>query len=282
MGRIAERFARLRERGERALIPYLAGGDPDLETTGVLVRALEEAGADLIEIGVPFSDPSADGPTIQRASERALRGGATLRGILQLVRELRPRIEVPLLLMGYANPFYAMGPEGFAETAAEVGVDGVLCPDLPPEEGADLYAALEARGVDGVLLASPTTTDARLALLAKRTRGFLYYVSLTGVTSARGELAPGLAGEVARVREASPLPVCVGFGISRPEHAAEVGGFADGVVVGSALVDRIERAADRDDAVASVAAFVRAMKEPLRSAAQAAGSGRSSSPRSSV
>jgi tryptophan synthase alpha chain len=264
MGRIGERFAGLRARGERALVPFVTAGDPDLETTAALVRSMEEAGADLIELGVPFSDPIADGPTIQRASERALAAGTSLRRVLMLVKELRPRVDIPLLLMGYANPFYAMGAEGFADAAAAAGVDGVICPDLPPEEGEDLYGALESRGVDAVLLASPTTTDARLAMLARRTRGFLYYVPLTGVTGARREVAQGLAEGVARVRAHGDVPVCVGFGISRPEHAAEVGRFADGVVVGSALVERIERAADPAEAVASVSELVAELKAALR------------------
>lgn len=264
MGRIGERFARLRERGERALVPFVTAGDPDLDTTVALVCAMEQAGADLIEIGIPFSDPIADGPTIQRASERALAGGTTLRRVLERVKEMRARVDVPLLLMGYANPFYAMGAEAFADAAAEAGVDGVICPDLPPEEGADLYDALEARGVDGVLLAATTTRDARLAMLARRTRGFLYYVPLTGVTGARQSLAEGVAEGVARVRACSEVPVCVGFGISRAEHAAEVAQFADGVVVGSALVDRIEHAADPEEAVAAAASLVAELKAALR------------------
>lgn len=264
MSRIAATFDRLRAAGERAFMPFLTAGDPDLDTTGELVLAIADAGADLIEIGVPFSDPTADGPTIQRASERALAGGVTLRRVLEKVAALRDHTEVPLILMGYANPFYAMGVDGFAEAASAVGVDGVIVVDLPPEEGADLYAALEARGIDGILLASPTTVPERLAMLAARTRGFLYYVSLTGVTSARGEVAEGLEEAVRALREKAPVPVCVGFGISTPAHAAEVGGYADGVVVGSAIVDRIEAAASPAAAVSDVADFVAAMKAPLR------------------
>lgn len=264
MGRIAERFARLAESGERAFVPFVTGGDPDLEITEALVRALDANGADLIEIGVPFSDPTADGPTIQRASERALAAGTTLRQILQLVGRIRGDIDAAILLMGYANPFYAMGPEGFAETAAAVGVDGVICPDLPPEEGAEFYAALERNGIDGVLLAAPTTTPARLQRLAEQTRGFLYYVSLTGVTSARAEIASGVEAAVASAKKFAKVPICVGFGVSTPEHAREIGRFADGVVVGSAIVDRIESAAGRGEAIEAVAAFAREMKQALR------------------
>jgi tryptophan synthase alpha chain len=245
-------------------VPFVTVGDPDLGTTAELVLAMAEAGADAIELGVPFSDPTAEGPTIQRASERALAGGATLRRVLALVKQLRPQLEVPLVLMGYANPFYALGAEGFVQEARAAGVDGIICVDLPPEEGADLYGALERAGVDGVLLAAPTTTPARLALLARATRGFLYYVSLTGVTGARQALAAGIEEGVRAVRALCDVPVCVGFGVSTPEQAAEIARFADGVVVGSAIVDRIERAKSRDAAVTDVARFVAELKAPLR------------------
>jgi len=266
MGRIGETFARLRAAREQALVAFVTGGDPDLDTTEALVLAMAESGADLIEIGVPFSDPTAEGPTIQRSSERALAGGATLRRILQRVEVLRPRVGVPLLLMGYANPFFAMGAEGFVEAAAEVGVDGIIVPDLPPEEGEAFYQAAELRGIDPVLLAAPTTVESRLQLLADRTRGFLYFVSLTGVTGARAELSRDLEANVGRIRKHSDVPVCVGFGISTPEHARLVGSFADGVVVGSAIVDRIESAPSKDAAVDAVAQFISALKAPLRPA----------------
>ena len=245
-------------------MPFLTAGDPDLPTTAELVIAMAAAGADAIELGVPFSDPTADGPTIQRASERALAGGTTLRRVLALVKQLRPQVDIPLLLMGYANPFYALGVDGFVAEASAAGVDGIICPDLPPEEGADLHGALEKAGIDGVLLAAPTTTPERLALLARRTRGFLYYVSLTGVTGARATIAQGVEAGVRAVREHSDVPVCVGFGVSTPAQAAEIGRYADGVVVGGALVDRIERAKSRDAAVSDVARFVAELKAPLR------------------
>jgi tryptophan synthase alpha chain len=264
MGRIGETFARLRAARERALVPFITAGDPDLDTSEALVLAMAESGADLIEIGVPFSDPTAEGPTIQRASERALAGGATLRRILGRVGKIRSRVDVPLLLMGYANPFYAMSAGGFADAAAEVGVDGIIVPDLPPEEGEDLYGEVEKRGIDPVLLAAPTTVDSRLSMLAGRTRGFLYYVSLTGVTGARAELSRDLETGVGRIREHSDVPVCVGFGISTPEQAQLVGGFADGVVIGSAIVDRIEAAPSKEAAVDAVARFVSELKATLR------------------
>jgi tryptophan synthase alpha chain len=264
MGRIGERFAGLRARGEKALVAFVTAGDPDLATTEGLVLALAASGADVIEIGVPFSDPIAEGPTIQRASERALESGTTLRKVLQLVKSVRARIDVPLVLMGYANVFLTMGERAFVDAAAAVGVDGLIVVDLPPEEGETLFAAAEAAGVDPILLAAPTTTPERLAKLAARTRGFLYYVSLTGVTGARAELAAGLEAGVRRARATCPLPVCVGFGISSPEQAARVAAFADGVVVGSAFVERIEKAASPDDAVDEVGRFAASLKAALR------------------
>ena len=264
MSRIAERFAALRAAGEKAFVPFVTAGDPDLETTGELVLALAENGADVIEIGIPFSDPSADGPTIQRASERALAGGTTLRRTLALVAKLRPQVKIPLVVMGYANPFYALGAEGCAAACAAAGVDGIICPDLPPEEGADLYAAFAKRGIDGVLMAAPTTTPARMRMLVHNAHGFLYYVSLTGVTAARSSLAAGIEAGVAAIRPLGDIPVCVGFGISRPEHAAEVGRYADGVAVGSAIVDLIERAGSKAAAVDAVAKFAREMKAALK------------------
>lgn len=265
MGRIGERFAALRARGERALIPFVTAGDPDLATTQALVLAAAQAGADLIEIGVPFSDPLAEGPTVQRASERALRSGASLRRVLELVKTLRPQLDVPLVLMGYLNPILAMGERQFAEAAREVGVDGVIVVDLPPDEDEPLYPELAAAGIDAILLAAPTTQPARLARLAQQTRGFLYYVSLTGVTGARSELARGVEEAVRSVRSLSDVPVCVGFGVSTPEHARDIARFADGVVVGSALIDAIQRAGSGPAAIDAAASFVKRLKTALRS-----------------
>jgi tryptophan synthase alpha chain len=263
MGRISERFLALRARGECALVPFVTAGDPDLATTEALVLALARAGADVLELGVPFSDPMADGPSIQRSSERALRSGTSLRRVLELVKGLRPRVEIPLVLMGYANPVLAMGEARFAEAAAAVGVDGAITVDMPPEESVELRRELMARGVDPILLAAPTTRPERLAMLARETRGFLYYVSLTGVTGARAELAAGIEEQVRRVREAGEIPVCVGFGVSRPEHARELAAFADGVAVGSALVERIAAAGSREAAVEAAAGFTAELKAAL-------------------
>jgi tryptophan synthase alpha chain len=264
MGRISDRFRVLRRRGERALMPFVTAGDPDLATTEAIVLALAESGADLIELGVPFSDPVAEGPTIQRSSERALRGKTSLRRTLGLVKDLRRKVELPLLLMGYANPFYAMGEENFASAAAEVGVDGIIVVDLPPEEGATLFGAVEKRGIDAVLLAAPTTTAPRRQMLAQRTQGFLYYVSLTGVTGARAALAQGIREGVEAVHAFSSIPVCVGFGVSTPQQAREIAAYADGVVVGSALVSRIASAASPEEAVDAAAKFIAELKAAMR------------------
>jgi len=265
MGRIEERFAQLAKKNETALIPFITAGDPSRSTTEALVLAMVEAGADLIELGVPFSDPLAEGPTIQRSSERSLSAGTSLNSILELVSRLRPQGEIPLILMGYANPVFTMGDERFAKLAAEVGIDGIIIPDLPPEEGEQIYATCNEQGVDGILLAAPTTTPDRLTMLAEKSRGFLYYVSLTGVTGARSEMAAGVEEGVRAAQSAGDVPVCVGFGISTPDQAAAVAGYADGVVVGSAIVDRVGAASSTDEAVESVATFVAEMKAPLRS-----------------
>jgi tryptophan synthase alpha chain len=264
MSRIAERFRALGARGEKALLPFVTAGHPDLATTGDLVLALEEAGADVVELGVPFSDPIAEGPTIQRSSEHALARGASLRRILELVAGLRARTELPLVLMGYANPFYALGEDACVAALADAGVDGVIVADLPPEEGEELFAKLEAKGVDAILLAAPTTRPERAAMLARRTRGFLYYVSLTGVTGARAELAADLEAGVRRVRASADVPICVGFGVATPEHARAIAAFADGVVVGSALVERIAAADSPRAAIEAASRFVRELKAPLR------------------
>jgi tryptophan synthase alpha chain len=264
VGRLGERLRALRERDEKALVTFVTAGDPDLETTEARVLSMAEAGADVIEIGVPFSDPIGEGPTIQRASERALASGTSLRKVLALVRGLRPRVEIPLVLMGYANNLLAMGEQRFAESAAEVGVDGIIVVDLPPEEGERFFGAVRDAGIDPILLAAPTTERSRLEMLAKETRGFLYYVSVTGVTGARAQLSQTLQSEVAAVRAVADVPVCVGFGVSTPEQAQRVSAFSDGVVVGSALVDLIARAESRDEAVEAVASLVAALKQRLR------------------
>ena len=264
MSRLEACFQGLRERGEKALIPFVTAGDPNLGATEAVVLAMAAAGADAIEIGIPFSDPMAEGPTIQRASERALSAGTTIPRIFELVVRLREHIETPLILMGYANNVLSMGDAGFAEAAASAGVDGVITVDIPPEEGGAFFTALRERDVDPILLASPTTEPARLAMLARETRGFLYFVARTGVTGAQTGVSDSLANEVRSVREHSDVPVCVGFGVSTPQHAAEVGGFADGVVVGSALIDRIHGLSDASAMADAAGQFVEALKASLR------------------
>jgi len=262
--RIARRFRRLAEKGELGLVAYVTAGDPSLEATEKIVRAAAEAGADVIELGVPFSDPVADGPTIQRASERALRGGTTLAGVLESTRRIRAHSDVPLVLFSYFNPILQMGLEKFAAAAAEAGADGVLATDLTLEEASDYRSAMRARGLDTIFLAAPTSTDARLEKIAASSRGFLYLISRAGVTGSRDALPEELPALARRVRKFTTLPIAVGFGISLPTHVTLLGGIADAAVVGSALVDEIEKAASADAAAAAVAARIRILKDAAR------------------
>jgi tryptophan synthase alpha chain len=236
MNRIEARFEQLQQRGETAFIPFITGGDPDLAASERIVLALEEAGADIIEFGVPFSDPVGDGPVIQEASMRALQHRVTMKDILSSVRRIRETSQVPLLLFSYYNPILAYGVDKLAADMAAAGADGLLCVDLPPEEAADYKAALDAHQLCTVFLTAPTTTDARLAAVAEHCTGFVYYVSQLGVTGERAAAATDLEAQVARIKRATAKPVAVGFGISTPEQAKHVAGIADGVVVGSAIV----------------------------------------------
>jgi tryptophan synthase alpha chain len=262
--RIEKRFDLLRQAGELGLVAYITAGDPSLAATERIVLALAEAGADVVELGVPFSDPLADGPVIQRASERALRSGTTLAGVLDLVRRVRAKCEVPLVLFSYFNPVLQMGAGQFADGAAQAGADGVLITDLTPEEGGEFRRTVRARGLDTIFLAAPTSTDARLKLLAEASSGFLYLISRTGVTGEKDALPEDLPALVRRVRAATTLPIAVGFGISLPGHVSVLGGLADAAVVGSALVAEIERAATPEAAATAVAGKVRALKEAGR------------------
>jgi len=259
-GRIANRFDRLAERGELGLVAYVTAGDPSLEGSEKIVLAAAEAGADVIELGVPFSDPVADGPTIQRASERALRSGTTLASVVELVRRLRTRTDTPLVLFSYFNPILQMGLERFAEAASAAGADGVLATDLTPEEAALYCAVMNAHGLDTIFLAAPTSTDERLAKIVRCSRGFLYLISRTGVTGAQEAFPEDLPALARRVRQLTNLPLAVGFGISQPAHVSILGGIADAAVVGSALVTEIEKAASVDAAAAAVAARVGLLK----------------------
>jgi tryptophan synthase alpha chain len=264
MSRITATFARLRAAGRAAFMPYLTLGFPERDSALSLVPALEAAGADLIELGLPFSDPLADGATIQAATQRALANGMTLARCLDQVEALRQGgVTVPLVLMGYYNPILQLGLEPFADRAAAAGVDGVIVPDLPPEESDPLRSLLRDRSIDLVFLLAPTSTGDRLRQVAALSGGFLYLVSLTGVTGARQQMASGLEEWVAQVRSATDLPVAVGFGISTPAQAAEVACYADGVIVGSALIQAIGAARDPRSAAAAFTASLRsAMDHP--------------------
>ena len=260
MSRLADTFARLRAAHRGGLVSYTTAGDPDLSRSGEILLALERGGADILEVGVPFSDPLADGPVIQRATERALAAGTTLRGVLALVERLRPQISAPIVLFSYANPLVRMGIDAFAERAAAAGVDGVLALDLPIEEAGEFRGTLRSHGLDTIFLLSPTTTAARIQRAAELGSGFLYGISRLGVTGARDTVATGAQAMVARIRAHTDLPIALGFGISRPEHVAEVIAYADAAVVGSALVSVIAEHGASPDLVQSVEAYIRWLK----------------------
>lgn len=266
--RVSKRFAELRTSGELGIIAYITAGDPSLDATLKFVLALAEAGADIIELGIPFSDPLADGPTIQRASERALKAGTTLAGVIDLVRRIResksPASQVPLILFGYYNPIFQMGVEKFAAAASSAGADGVLVTDLTPEESEDYRRILSAHNLDTVFLGAPTSTDERLTTIAAVTSGFLYLISRTGVTGAKDTLPAELPALVRRARATTNLPIAVGFGISLPGHVSVLGGLADAAVIGSALVTEIENANSVDAAAAALAARIRPLKQAAR------------------
>ena len=263
MSRIATTFANLAKQNEKALVTFITAGDPDLETTEKLILELEKSGADLIELGVPFSDPMADGPTIQLSSERALCAGTTLPKILTLVKSVRQQTEIPIILMGYYNPVFLYGVERFFADAALSGVDAVLIVDLPPEEAGECKKAADANDVDLIFLLTPTSDASRIAKVAGLARGFIYYVSVTGVTGARKELSASLRAEVAHIKEKTSTPVVAGFGISDPVQAAEAARLADGVVVGSALVKLFEQF-DGEELKEKVRAFSAALKQGIR------------------
>jgi tryptophan synthase alpha chain len=260
MTRLASTFQRLRQEGCGGLVTFTTAGDPDLHRSAEILLALDRAGADVLEVGVPFSDPVADGPTIQRASERALRAGGSLSTALTLIGDIRPTIGAGVVVFSYANPLLAMGVETFAVRAAASGVDGVLVVDVPVEEAGPIREALGRVGIDTIFLLSPTSTDARIARAAALGGGFLYGVSLLGVTGARQAVAPGAAGLVRRIRAQTSLPIALGFGISRPEHVAEVTTYADAAVVGSALVSLVAEHADDPCLTGRLETYVRALK----------------------
>lgn len=262
--RISNRFATLRAAGEMGIVAYITAGDPSLEATLEFVLALEEAGTDVIELGVPFSDPLADGPTIQRASERALKSGASLPKILELVNRIRKSSQIPLVLFSYYNPILQMGLEPFAAAASGAGVDGVLATDLSPEESVEYRRILAMHHLDTIFLCAPTSTDERLASIAECSRGFLYLVSRTGVTGAKDTLPDDLPVLLRRVRNFTKLPIAVGFGISLPGHVTLLGGLADAAVVGSSLVAEIEHAKTPQQAAKTLRERIGSLKQAAR------------------
>jgi tryptophan synthase alpha chain len=260
MSRLQDTFAGLRERGRPGLVTFITAGDPTLDRSGEILRALERGGADVLEVGVPFSDPLADGPVIQRATERALAAGTTLSGVLDMVAGIREDIGAPVVIFSYVNPILQMGTERFAERAQASGVDGVLVLDLPVEEADDFRGMMVQRDIDTIFLLSPTTTDDRIRRAGELGQGFLYAISRLGVTGARATVAEGVEQLVGRIRESSNLPVALGFGISKPEHVREVGRWADAAVVGSALVQVIAEAGGAPDLANRVEEYVRWLK----------------------
>jgi tryptophan synthase alpha chain len=271
--RLEATFARLRERGEPALVVYFTAGDPSLADTRRLVIEAERRGADVVELGVPFSDPIADGPVIQRAAARALAAGTSLPRLLEMVATLRAEVSVPIVLMTYYNPLLAFGLGAFARAATRAGVDGALVVDLPPEESGPLATEAKAAGLDLIYLVAPTSTLPRVRLIARRSRGFIYVVSLTGVTGERQELPADLPAQIQTLRRVTTTPICVGFGISTPAQVAAIGRLADGAAVGSAIVRLVEERAGSPTLVEDVGKFIAELKGPLR-----AGSGDRSVP----
>jgi tryptophan synthase alpha chain len=263
MSRIDDRFAQLRAHNRAAFVAYVMAGDPEYGRSLEIVRGLPAAGVDVIELGIPFTDPMADGPAVQAAGQRALAAGQTLRRTLDMVREFRRGDgETPIILMGYYNPIYSMGVDRFLAAAKEAGVDGLIVVDLPPEEDEELCVPAARAGLHFIRLATPTTDDRRLPRVLQNTSGFVYYVSITGITGAGAAVADEVGPEVARIKRATDLPVCVGFGVRTPENAAAIARVADGVVVGSAIVSRIANG----DSPADVLDFVRTLTKSAHGA----------------
>ena len=265
MSRIKNTFNRLKKKNETALIPYIMAGDPDLATTKTLIREMEKAGCDIIELGAPFSDPLADGPTIQKAAIRSLKNKTSVGDVLGLVADVRRESKIPLILMTYYNLIFKYGEERFVNDAAAAGLDGLILPDLPPEEAGVLIPLAKKAGLDTIFLAAPTSTDERIKRICKVSQGFVYYVSLTGVTGARAGVEHSIKDSLTKIKTFTDKPLAVGFGISTPDQAAQVAHWgADGVIVGSALVKIIEENSSSPELAAKAAAFVTALKEGVR------------------
>ncbi|MCE5324636.1 tryptophan synthase subunit alpha [bacterium] len=261
MNRIDAKFVELKDRGDKALVCFITGGDPDFETTKDLTLKIFESGADIVEIGIPFSDPLADGPTIQSASFRALQAGASVKGIFDNVRSIRALCDKPIVLMTYYNPVQKYGIKKFADDAASAGADGVIMVDLPVEEASEWKSASDSARIATIFLLAPTSTKERIALTANMASGFIYCVSRTGVTGARSSVPADLKQLVNTIKSASGLPVVIGFGISKPEHVRQVTEFADGAVVGSALVSIVDKSADSAEAIERTGDFVKELKK---------------------
>ncbi len=239
MSRIGRRFKEVLSKKGKAFIPYIMAGDPSLQRTKELVTVLEECGADIVELGVPFSDPLADGPTIQKAAQRALAGGVTMGAVIGLVGQIRMTSQIPIILMTYYNLIFHYGEERFVNDACSAGVDGIIVPDLPPDEAGELLRFSRDKGLDTVFLLAPTSTEERIRKVSKASTGFIYYVSITGITGSRLSMDSSIESHIAKIRGESRKPVAVGFGISTPEEAADVARFADGVIVGSSIVKKV-------------------------------------------
>ncbi|MBF0618981.1 MAG: tryptophan synthase subunit alpha [Candidatus Omnitrophica bacterium] len=263
MNRIDLKFQQLRKAGKKAFIAYITAGYPSLEATEALVLALEESGADIIELGIPFSDPMADGPTIQEASFKALENGTTVRKILDMVRAIRRVSNIPLALMTYYNPVFHVGDAHFVEAAAAAGIDGLIIPDLPPDEAKELRAACLAHDVANIFFLSPTTTAARIAPIAKASTGFIYFVSVAGVTGSRKSIPAEIARDIRAAKKVTDKPVCIGFGVSTPEEVKAMANISDGVIVGSAIIKEITKHSGQKDMPARVAAFVQKLSSAL-------------------
>jgi tryptophan synthase alpha chain len=263
MGRIEEKFKALKKNNRKAFVAYLTAGDPDLETTARLIPALEASGVDILEVGVPFSDPTADGPAIQVASQRALKKGATLEKILAMVAGLRRTSEIPIVLFGYYNPILSYGPEKFADDAAASGVDGILVVDLPPEEADELRRFTDPTGLAFITLIAPTTDSKRAGKILRGATGFVYYISITGVTGTAVPKPDDIRQDVGRLRKMTDLPIAVGFGISTPAQAAAIAPLADGIVIGSALVRLIGENGESAVLIEKTSSFAREIRQAI-------------------
>lgn len=257
MNKIEKTFRNLKKKGKKAFIPYIMAGDPDLEKTREVILTFEEVGADVVELGIPFTDPLADGPTIQRAAERALRAGVTLRKVIGFVRELRQLTHIPIALMTYYNPVFKYGEERLVRDAVDSGVDGLIIPDLPPDEAEGLIRLSRKAGISTIFLLAPTSTEDRIKKIAKASTGFIYYVSITGITGARLEINESLVDSIKNIRAITDKPLCIGFGVSNPEEASRMSAIADGVIVGSAIVKILHESPER------LEGFVRELRKAI-------------------